>query len=191
MGNISELDKREDNIGSVAPLGGIEPPEEYKKLVELLCDYNLTSDEVDLQMMNIVPEWRLGDAKRKMRRYPLLARTVAEGKALAMRQAGADKVESIKRYVEAQGAVKSVPCGSDENGTVYSSVSDHDVRMKASDRILTLMGESPVVVSKVDVAIDNRQINIGEDVLREFVSAVDRLDKGGYETVDCDQTGER
>ena len=169
-----------DNVGEVMVLGGEEPPVEVRRLVEMLCDFNMTRDEVDIAMRAVVPEWEMGMATSCLRKYPLLAQTVAEGKALALRKAGADKVESIKCYVEAQGAVK------EETGAA-----DHDIRIKGSDRILTLMGESPIAVSRTEVAIDNRHINVDGETLAAFISAVERLDSSGYDTVDCDQSGER
>ena len=97
-----------DNVGEVMVLGGEEPPVEVRRLVEMLCDFNMTRDEVDIAMRAVVPEWEMGMATSCMRKYPLLAQTVAEGKALALRKAGADKVASIKKYVEAQGAERSI-----------------------------------------------------------------------------------
>jgi hypothetical protein len=139
----------------------LTPPPEYTKLIELLCDNNLSMIDIDARM-----GWAEGETARKIRRYPLLAKTATEARALAMREAGLSKVESFKVIASAHGASTA-----DERP-------DHEVRLKAADRALALMGEKTVGGGPT-VAIKDININITnpEDIARleKITQAMDEI----------------
>ena len=130
-------------------------PSSAKKLIELLADYNLTVSQVDIAMRAEYPEWEDGDTRKMLDKHPLLANTANESRVIAMRVAGISKLGSFKVIAEAHSAEKE-------------GEPDHEVRLKAADRALNLMGEkmnAPIVVAKEI----NIQINTPEEI--------DRLEK--------------
>lgn len=116
-------------------------PADLVKLIELLSDYNLSLPEVDARM-----GWVPGATKDKLNKFPILARTANEARVLAMRTAGLSKVESFKVIADAHKA-------DDHDG-----LADHDIRLKAADRALALMGEKTVATS--GPTVQARDINI-------------------------------
>ena len=108
-------------------------------LISYLCDVNLTMDEIDEKMLKQFPElvkcgWGIGSTRAKVKKYPILARTASEGRMLLWREVGRSKIDGFKVISEAMNAEKIAVDG--------SATADHEVRMKAADRMLTLMGES-------------------------------------------------
>ena len=109
------------------------------KFIELLCDINLTFDDVDEKMMAEFPKlreegWSLGSSRDKVKRYPILARTAAEARMLLWREVGLSKRDVFNVYAEATRAEKVALDG--------SRTEDHDIRIKGADRAATLMGEN-------------------------------------------------
>jgi hypothetical protein len=102
--------------------------------ISVVVDHNADWGVIDERMMSRWPgEWAAGDARKYYRKYARVREDVKAARAIALREAGADKVMSIAKYVEAQDAVKVNVDGSES--------ADHMVRMQASDRLLTMMGE--------------------------------------------------
>jgi hypothetical protein len=109
-----------------------------RRMIELLTDVNLTMNEIDEKMMQEFPQlikegWHIGSTREKVKKYPLLARTASEARVLLWRELGRSKIDGFRVISEAMEAQKATPDG--------VLVEDHDMRMKAADRMLTLMGE--------------------------------------------------
>ena len=106
------------------------------RLIELLCDINLTFSDVDEKMMAEFPQLRAEgfSSKDKVKKFPILARTAAEGRMLLWREVGLDKKGVYQVYKDATGADKVALDGNREP--------DHDIRIKGADRAATLMGEN-------------------------------------------------
>lgn len=129
-------------------------PDTLPKLIELLSDQNLSLVEIDVQM-----GWGAGETKRKLERYPLLAKTANEARVLAMRRAGLSKVESFKVIADAHKA-------DGDDGKA-----DHDIRLKAADRALALMGEKTGLIGGGTTVQGDIRINITSP------EDIERLDK--------------
>jgi hypothetical protein len=112
---------------------------ELSRLIEYLADPNLTMSDIDEKMMEEFPHlvkegWAIGSTRKKVNKYPILARTKAEARALLWRTVGLSKVDGYKVIADAMSAnTYSL------DGTAYP---DHKTRLSASDRMLTLMGEN-------------------------------------------------
>jgi hypothetical protein len=108
------------------------------RLIELLADTNLTMNDVDIKIMEEFPElvaegWTIGSTRKKIKRYPVLARTVNEARTLLWREVGRSKLDGYRVISEALDAVSVAPDG--------STVPNHDIRLKANTQMMTLMGE--------------------------------------------------
>ncbi len=119
------------------------PPVEMKKFVELLADINLSNTDVDMAM-----GWEVGETGRKLKRWTMLRELKKESRLMAMREAGLSKADSYRTYVDALKADRAVVV----DGAI-EYVEDHDTRIKAADRVLTLMGEKPVGGGGTTVAV--------------------------------------
>lgn len=131
---------------SLVPIDTFQPaiktiPAEVEKLIELLADPNNKASDID-DMFG----WASGECVRKLRLYPLLRRTVEEARVLGLRRVGLEKEDCYKVYKDATLAVKT----KNEAGEMME---DHEVRIKAADRVLVLMGENPLKTPSVSVAV--------------------------------------
>lgn len=128
-----------DELKTGVALPGKKPPPIFSRLVELLADVNLSMDEVDMKIMEEFPQlkeegWAIGSTRKKVKKYPSLARTAAEARMLLWREVGKSKIDGYKVYADAVEADKVAPNG--------DAVPDHDIRIKGADRMLALMGEN-------------------------------------------------
>lgn len=104
-----------------------EMPKEVVQLIEYLANPELTMKQIDYLM-----GWTEGSTRRKLTEYPELKKDVQVARYLNMREAGINKNDCYKAYVEALDAVKVVE---------GKEVVDHKTRIDAADRILKLYGE--------------------------------------------------
>lgn len=135
------------------------PPTEMQEFVGLLSDANLSNNEVD-EAMN----WPIGTTANKMQRWPELRELRKEARLMAMRAAGLDKAGAYKVYVEGLKAEKAMVV---DGSLEY--VTDHDVRIKAADRVATLLGEKPLGNGGTTIAV-GVQINLSTEE-RELLDA--------------------
>jgi hypothetical protein len=117
----------------------VNPPPILSRMITLLADVNLTMDDIDVKLMEEFPVlvtegWGIGSTRKKIKKYPLLARTAAEARMLLWRELGRSKIDGYRVISEAMDAEKVAADG--------SITKDHDIRMKAADRMLTLQGEN-------------------------------------------------
>jgi hypothetical protein len=117
-----------------------EPPKMVGRMIELLADLNLQPSEVDEKMMEEFPHlkdegWKIGTTRKKLKSYPMLARSVKEAKALLWREVGLSRKDAYQVIADATKAEKKNIDGSIEP--------DHKIRMDATDRFLNLNGENP------------------------------------------------
>ena len=138
-------------LPSSLPFSGVNLPTscpaEYSRLIELLCDIDLTLDEVDVKMMGEFPDlgWKTGTARSKIKRYPILKRTVVEGRMLNWRELGRSKADVYRVISEAMDAVRV-----DADGVERA---DHEVRMKSAVKMAKSMGEPLEGGDKVSVNV--------------------------------------
>lgn len=123
----------------VFPTGSKPKSPILTRMIELMVDVNLTMDEVDQKLMAEFPVllkegWHIGSTREKVKKYPILARTASEARALLWREVGVCKKDVFQVYADGMKAEKRDMTGSTDK--------DHEIRMKAADRVATLMGES-------------------------------------------------
>lgn len=121
------------------PLITGQPSPMVSRMIELLSDINLTMRDVDEKLMKEFPElvaqgWTVGSTRMKVQKYPVLARTANEARAMLWREVGRSKIDAYRAISDAIEAT-SVDLGGTERP-------NHDIRLKASDRMLALMGEN-------------------------------------------------
>lgn len=138
-------------------------PVEMKNFVELLSDANLSNSDVDEAM-----GWDAGTTVHKLQRWPSLQALKSEARLMALRSAGVEKADAYRVYKEALAAEK--PLVVDGN---IEYVTDHDVRIKAADRIATLLGEKPVSGGNSTTVALGVQINLSSEE-RELLDAYKR-----------------
>lgn len=115
-----------------------KPPKIIGRMIELLTDVNLDPSDVDRKLMEEFPHlkdegWRVGSTKQKMKKYPLIAKTAKEARALLWRKVGRSKIDGFKAISDCLKATKTSGDGSVEP--------DHKMRHDAAKTMLTLMGE--------------------------------------------------
>jgi galactokinase len=132
-----------------------EAPEELKKFIELASDPDVELKDIDRHF-----GWEEGESRRKIQAYPLLKSLIKETKIMALKALGVSKADAYRVYKDAMSAesVEGMP--------------EHDVRMKAADRVLALYGERVTGVGGggVTVAIQNNDNRV-MTVNREDVAA--------------------
>lgn len=144
----------------IVPKSGYPVGEADKDVVgtflALVVDFNLCWDKIDAEMMRRFPEegWKLGRAQEAYKKYPALREDVAATRALAIREAGLDKVESMKVIKE------------QESATTESGHPDGRLRLMAAKESLALMGEKSTGSPTVVINQDQRSI-VYEDRDRE------------------------
>lgn len=131
---------------------GYPPGEANKDVVGtflgLLVDFNLDWDKVDAEMMLRFPEegWKVGRAKEAYKKYPALREDVSATRAMAIREAGLDKVASFKVIKE------------QESATTETGHPDGRLRLMAAKESLAIMGEKPTGTPTVVINQDQRSV---------------------------------
>lgn len=113
-------------------------PDETRRFIKLACDPNLQMVEIEDQM-----GWERGHGTKMLKKFPMLRQAVEEGRILAMRSAGIEKMDAYKVYKNGMTAT-----GVTKEGHEYE---DHRTRIMAADRVLNLLGESPLGKNGVEV----------------------------------------
>lgn len=159
-----------DTIPTLLP----DAPPEVKKLIELLANPSLTTMDVDQEM-----GWPEGETRRKLKQYPLLAKTANEARVIAFRAVGLDapRIAAFRAIADALTATKREQCGNFE----YVEVPDHGTRLKAANQILKVLGDDASVIAEAgkDVELHLKIYNIVNQ--RKTAKVID-VDKAGVVT---------
>jgi hypothetical protein len=117
-----------------------EVPPELREFLSLCMDINLTLADVDEAM-----GYEAGTSRKLLRRHKTLAVTVNEGRVLAMREAGYDKVAAFKKVWDLQEAKRTNINGDEEP--------DNKVQLDAAKAVLGYMGEVSGSGAKVGISL--------------------------------------
>jgi len=140
-------------------------PDEVKKYVELIIDPNLTLEDVDI-IQGLEP----GTTRMRIKTYKKFRNLVEYARDFAIKEAGLNKAAAFKAYGDALEAER----GDGEGGREE----DHNTRIKAADRILTILGEKLGSGGNTNIVIDNRQ-EISQDVRNQIIMEARKVVVGG------------
>lgn len=152
----------QEEVENKIPVLVRDVPPEIVDLVRLLADPNLTTADIDMEM-----NWPAGETRRKLNKYPILARTAQEARILAFRKVGLESPR-LAAYQVIADALKANKRVYDNLGNVVDEVIDHKIRLEAAQKMLRILGDDSGPILNVEGDLISNHLTVAVEHFKKM-----------------------